>query len=454
MSAVPQSLNKRARVHETSSQLAARGVSTQAVLRDDDDVSTASPDDDDDASAPRVPVVQGTPGGQSSLPYNHSAHTPATAKDTGRTWVGTINNYRASQVTQIRANMESMHELGNVLYFAMAEERAPSTGTPHIHFAVLFDTVARMSKIHKIGGFESCWLAVASAHSSWTQRVDYFRKAEDGVGHNPSFWSIGDFPSPEAATSAGRLQGGKTRGAAVQRDWQRAWDQAKSSQFEEMDKSILIPHYTSLLRVGELNKKPWTIPSPHGLWIHGASGSGKSRKARQMAMEIAGDYYNKAQDTHWWCGYNGHKVVIVDDVDGEVNVNTLKLLGDHYSFIAQYKGGSMHIRPEYMWITSNFTIDEVFKENDRAAIKRRYISCTVKDGKLIPDTARPLQADLDPTVALAIRRHVQVSEASLAPVIASGKREIYIPSNAERRRALRETGKQLPEFMEREVVEE
>jgi len=50
------------------------------------------------------------------------------------------------------------------------------------------------------------------------------------------------------------------------------------------------------------------------IWLYGASGTGKSWKARDIAGER--DTYTKSFDTKFWGGYDAHEVVIIDSFSG------------------------------------------------------------------------------------------------------------------------------------------
>ena len=104
-------------------------------------------------------------------------------------------------------------------------------------------------------------------------------------------------------------------------------------------------------------------------WIHGQPGIGKSYSIRaKYGDECFVKAYNK-----WWDGYIAQSVVLVDDVDSDCLKHLMKIWADNYAFEAETKGGS--IKPSYntLFVTSNYTIEEIFKEEKLvAAIKRRF----------------------------------------------------------------------------------
>lgn len=106
-------------------------------------------------------------------------------------------------------------------------------------------------------------------------------------------------------------------------------------------------------------------------WVWGPPGSGKTRWAWQTYGD---DLYIKGINK-WWDGYHGQETVLLDDWDPkhEVLVSYLKIWADRYPYRAECKGSSFMIRPKRIIITSNYTIDECFpNEQDVGAIKRRF----------------------------------------------------------------------------------
>lgn len=115
----------------------------------------------------------------------------------------------------------------------------------------------------------------------------------------------------------------------------------------------------------------WKNGDPPNIWYVGPSGAGKSRRAREEFPHLFGKMLNK-----WWDGYDGEATVLLDDLhpDHCKGLTTyLKIWSDRYVFIAEVKGASLKIRPERIIVTTQYSLVELFSnQEDRDAIKRRF----------------------------------------------------------------------------------
>lgn len=103
-------------------------------------------------------------------------------------------------------------------------------------------------------------------------------------------------------------------------------------------------------------------------WIVGKPRIGKSYSIRKTFPDL----YSKPQNK-WWDGYCGEENVLLDDLDTGTLGHHLKIWADQYKFNAEIKGGTITPTYKRFFVTSNYTIDELFKEEKlREAIYGRF----------------------------------------------------------------------------------
>lgn len=155
-------------------------------------------------------------------------------------------------------------------------------------------------------------------------------------------------------------------------DWAKQLQLAKEGKEDEIDPSVYMRCYSTIKKIGVANASPpEDIPDVCGVWIYGAPGCGKSLHARTYA-----NWYDKPCNKWWDNWKKSHETAILDDFDKchRVLGHYLKRWTDRYSFNAEIKGGSVLIRPKNVVVTSNYTIEEIFGDDEVlvAALKRRF----------------------------------------------------------------------------------
>jgi hypothetical protein len=128
--------------------------------------------------------------------------------------------------------------------------------------------------------------------------------------------------------------------------------------------------------VQEDNLTDLSYGTVHNVWICGKTGTGKSKTVRDISKRDGRELYVKSHD-RWWDDYDHEPDVLIKDVGTDffkTKVALLKLWADVYPFLADRKNrrGRMMIRPKRIFVTSNYTIAEIFREEDVAQLERRF----------------------------------------------------------------------------------
>lgn len=183
---------------------------------------------------------------------------------------------------------------------------------------------------------------------------------------------IGDLPLD--ATAGGRME---------QDRWDTTWALAKAGSIEEIDPDLRIRHYGTFKRIAmDYMARAPNLEGVCGLWIWGESGCGKTR----AVLSRYPDCFIKPRN-QWWDGYQGEKIVLVDDVDifDKALGGKFKHWADFAPFIAEIKGGSMRIRPERLIITSQYPMDRIWDDRETLdALGRRFtVIEKIKDQNII-----------------------------------------------------------------------
>jgi len=132
-------------------------------------------------------------------------------------------------------------------------------------------------------------------------------------------------------------------------DWEAVWELAKAGNLEAISASIRVSSYRNLRQIGADYAQPLAVErTVRVFW--GGTGLGKSR----LAWEEAGmDAYPKDPRTKFWCGYLGHKNVVIDEFRGDIDISHLLRWLDRYPVIVEVKGGARVLSASDIWITSN-----------------------------------------------------------------------------------------------------
>ena len=269
-----------------------------------------------------------------------------------RNWTFTLNNY-TEDVTPVCLPP-------GFKYLAFSEETGSKNGTPHLQgFCVRTNsaTLASMKKWMPGAHFEIM-------RGSFLQNEVYCSKQSELI-------EFGTRPMSQT-----------DKGDAEKERWRRIQSLTLSGDWatlKEEEPQVAVVHLQKLEKFkARFQDKLNDSDELRNYWIYGPPGTGKSYTPRQWCRENGHGLYVKDQNL-WWCNYRQQTHVLIDDFNPEwIGKHRLKVWSDYYEFPAQIKGGGMSIRPKTLFVTSNYSIEQVFPpEKDRnlyEAIKRRFIT--------------------------------------------------------------------------------
>lgn len=243
-----------------------------------------------------------------------------------RGWCFTLNNYTAEDIEQL----EDLKKKPNTRYLVIGREKGEE-GTPHFQGYVYF---------HNPIAFENIKKSITRAHIEKQRGTPieasiYCKKDGDFTEH-------GDLPATQ-----------DQKGQAGADFWDDVKRKAQANDIDSIPSKVFISHYGVLKRIAA-DYAPMPEDNATGVcgyWYWGATGTGKSRKARG---DNPGAYLKMCNK--WWQGYKGEDAVIIEDFDKrhEMLGHFLKIWSDRYAFPAEIKGSGVNLRPRKIIVTSNW----------------------------------------------------------------------------------------------------
>lgn len=258
-----------------------------------------------------------------------------------RDYVFTINNPGPADDLEIQRLSSQAN------YLIYGEERGES-GTFHYQGFVQFENARGLAAVKRL---------LTRAHleprrGTVEQAIQYCKK-------EAKFHEFGSAPTT-ARTSKERY----------------AWaiEKAESGDLEAIKREEPGMYLRYLEKFRSLRKRSTTIIDGdlQHEWWWGDTGTGKSSKL----WSDYPDHFTKPLNK-WWDGYEDEDCVGIEEVDpiaGKWLGHFLKIWSDRYPFTAEIKGGTLKkIRPQKIIVTSNYTIEECFpQQQDWEPLKRRF----------------------------------------------------------------------------------
>nr|WAE42966.1 MAG: replication associated protein [Cressdnaviricota sp.] len=257
---------------------------------------------------------------------------------TARYWCFTINDGDCFPYDESKMN-----------YLVYQKERGEETKHEHIQGYLQLNRVQRLSYVKKLH---------ATAHWEMSkgtpeQARDYCMK-EDTRVEGP--WQFGEM---------------KTQGQRTDLESVISMIKEKRPREDYLFTTAYVKFHRGLDHIRYLSTEPYQHSDVRGIWVYGPPGVGKSHQVRTKHPII----FIKGQNK-WFDGYNDEEAILIDDFDrsGSCLGHHLKLWTDKWSCTGEIKGGTIQLLHKVFYITSNYTIDEIFYEDSQlvAALKRRF----------------------------------------------------------------------------------
>nr|QRV62027.1 replicase [ssDNA virus sp.] len=280
-----------------------------------------------------------------------------TKRQEAKRWVFTLNNYTAEEEAAVKA-LEC-----EWLIFGHEHQ---SEGTPHLQGAIALKKKKLLTAMKKL---------IPRAHFEIMRGKPSDSKEYCTKEDKENFFEKGEMPQEQT----------KAATEANQEKWENAYAAAITGDFDSIPRDLWIKYMRSFKQAYEDNKQDPDMEDygdkdlkNHFLWLWGPTGTGKSHTAHQIAKKIDPEEAPYIKDLNkWWNGFTKQKVVIIEEADPkrcEHLASDLKKWADKWAFTAEAKGTVFpSCRPEYIIVTSNYTLRECFPdENDYLPLERRF----------------------------------------------------------------------------------
>lgn len=252
-----------------------------------------------------------------------------------RNWCWTLNNYTD----------EDLQKIGewDCKYLVYGKEKGENN-TPHLQGYVEFEGSKKLTTLKKLHE-KIHW---ETRKGSRDEAINYCKKDKNTFEKGMAIKTQGK--RNDLVRIKQMVKDGKNT--------KDIWDEAPSFQAMKMAE-IGLKLYEE--------KRSW---KPEVFWFCGPTGTGKTKKAFEMAVNP----WVSGRNLKWWEGYDGHADVIIDDFRGDFcTFHELLRILDRYEYRIETKGGSRQLRARRIWLTSCKTPFEVYPNvgEDVAQLIRR-----------------------------------------------------------------------------------
>lgn len=269
----------------------------------------------------------------------------------------TLNN---PETDELEINDEWKNKIKECCY----QMEMGETGTRHLQGWIELKNPQRMSAMKRL---------IPRAHwekrrGTLLQALEYVTKETSRVGDpiyfgSQSTWNDLKEHLTNNQTGRGRRSGSLSETLLEIQDKLRDGSTCENIADEYFD--IWVRYYRAFERY-QLIKTP---VRNHEVTVHvlqGPTGTGKSK----WALDTYPNAYWK-QRSNWWCGYMGHRTVVIDEFYGWLPFDLLLRLCDRYPMQVETKGGQVQFVADTIIITTNQCPNNWYRTSYFPAFQRR-----------------------------------------------------------------------------------
>lgn len=266
--------------------------------------------------------------------------------------VFTVNNYTEAEYAALRAWTPT--------WLVIGREKGEQ-GTPHLQGAAILGKQMDLSTLKKIPG-------LARAH------IEQMRGSPE---HSLTYCSKEDVAPYVYGTMP---QPGKRTDVAMAVE---AIQEGQNMTELAATNGIAVVKYFKGLTVLRSYLAPVRTEPPLVYWLHGATGTGKTKCAFLYAESVcASSVWITSGNLQWFDGYDGQYTAIIDDFRPKgVKFDWLLRLFDRYPMLVPFKGGFVNWGPRVIIVTTPHPLVDTFESRNKhlpediAQLERRVSGC-------------------------------------------------------------------------------
>ena len=250
-----------------------------------------------------------------------------------RRFVFTLNNYTQEEYSWITESFAP-----SVTWIVVGKEIG-ANGTPHLQGACVIGNQMTLSRLKTLVGFARAHLEVM--HGKPQDSLVYCTKQDSAAFVSGTLPAEGKRKDIHEITA--RIRQGTTLRELID-------DDAGAEAIVKFHRGLTV--LRSLCRQQRNPDKP-----PCVIWLHGATGTGKTRSAFSTSMHLTGsidDIWLSSGGLQWFGGYDGQRVAIFDDFRAKhaPDFSFLLRVTDRYPLRVPFKGGEVEWGPRVIIFTA------------------------------------------------------------------------------------------------------